>query len=217
MKRILLALITLTALTLTLSLSAEAYLIDTGAPIDPSGGGTIMGGTPGRMEAVQFSLAGAAHITSIQTAMTYGAYNNVFTAYLYGGMYKENGIGYIPDEANQFATGTFTLTTTGVSHWVGLTGLNLDLAAGTYWLAVQSNAPNNNSYSYFAGQVPNPTAYYADKALGIWIGHASGSQANLPLRLDGTSAVPEPSTYALLCISLGVVGYARKRMNRTAA
>ena len=28
------------------------------------------------------------------------------------------------------------------------------------------------------------------------------------------SAVPEPSTYALLCISLGVVGYARKRMVR---
>ncbi len=28
----------------------------------------------------------------------------------------------------------------------------------------------------------------------------------------GATAVPEPSTYALLCISLGVVGYARKRM-----
>ena len=26
------------------------------------------------------------------------------------------------------------------------------------------------------------------------------------------SAVPEPSTYALLCISLGVIGYARKKM-----
>ena len=39
--------------------------------------------------------------------------------------------------------------------------------------------------------------------------------------LDGVSltmqsppaAVPEPTTYALLCLSLGVVGYARKRMN----
>ena len=28
----------------------------------------------------------------------------------------------------------------------------------------------------------------------------------------GPAAVPEPSTYALLCISLGVVGYARKKM-----
>ena len=30
--------------------------------------------------------------------------------------------------------------------------------------------------------------------------------------LTATSAVPEPSTYALLCLSLGVVGFARKRM-----
>ena len=30
----------------------------------------------------------------------------------------------------------------------------------------------------------------------------------------GASAVPEPSTYALLCISLGVVGYARKKMGK---
>lgn len=29
-----------------------------------------------------------------------------------------------------------------------------------------------------------------------------------------TSAVPEPSTYALLCISLGVVGYARRKMGK---
>ena len=28
------------------------------------------------------------------------------------------------------------------------------------------------------------------------------------------NSVPEPSTYALLCISLGVVGYARKRMGK---
>ena len=28
------------------------------------------------------------------------------------------------------------------------------------------------------------------------------------------SAVPEPSTYALLCISLGVVGYARRKMGK---
>ena len=28
----------------------------------------------------------------------------------------------------------------------------------------------------------------------------------------GPAAVPEPSTYALLCIGLGVIGYARKKM-----
>jgi hypothetical protein len=30
----------------------------------------------------------------------------------------------------------------------------------------------------------------------------------------GAAAVPEPSTYALLCIGLGVVGYARRKMGK---
>jgi PEP-CTERM motif len=30
----------------------------------------------------------------------------------------------------------------------------------------------------------------------------------------GVGIVPEPSTYALLCISLGVVGFARKKMGK---
>jgi hypothetical protein len=33
----------------------------------------------------------------------------------------------------------------------------------------------------------------------------------------GSAAVPEPTTYALLCISLGVVGYARKKMGKREA
>ena len=32
------------------------------------------------------------------------------------------------------------------------------------------------------------------------------------MQIQHTSAVPEPSTYALLCISLGVVGYARRKL-----
>ena len=34
----------------------------------------------------------------------------------------------------------------------------------------------------------------------------------MSITASDTSAVPEPSTYALLCISLGVVGYARMKM-----
>jgi PEP-CTERM motif len=34
--------------------------------------------------------------------------------------------------------------------------------------------------------------------------------------INGQGVVPEPSTYALLCISLGVVGFARKKMTKTA-
>ena len=41
---------------------------------------------------------------------------------------------------------------------------------------------------------------------------ASSSEANINGIQLQALAVPEPSTYALLCISLGVVGYARKKM-----
>jgi hypothetical protein len=46
------------------------------------------------------------------------------------------------------------------------------------------------------------------------IGYGSVGEANINgMQLDAT-AVPEPSTYILLGIALGVVGYARKRMNK---
>jgi hypothetical protein len=52
------------------------------------------------------------------------------------------------------------------------------------------------------------TSNIGDYAFG-WDTNGTGNFGN-----PGTNAVPEPSTYALLCISLGVVGYARKRMNK---
>jgi hypothetical protein len=45
----------------------------------------------------------------------------------------------------------------------------------------------------------------------------AGAAYMMQINADGTTeTVPEPSTYALLVISLGVVGYARKRMNNKA-
>ena len=41
---------------------------------------------------------------------------------------------------------------------------------------------------------------------------ATGGGEAMQLTSFGPSAVPEPSTYALLCISLGVVGFARKKL-----
>jgi hypothetical protein len=47
---------------------------------------------------------------------------------------------------------------------------------------------------------------------GYWYNH--GNPYAMKLTVDNTpaSAVPEPSTYALLCISLGVVGFVRRKM-----
>ena len=41
---------------------------------------------------------------------------------------------------------------------------------------------------------------------------APNASNNFAMILNASTVVPEPSTYALLCLSLGVVAYARKRM-----
>lgn len=47
------------------------------------------------------------------------------------------------------------------------------------------------------------------------LGGTSNDSNYVQLTSFAPAAVPEPTTYALLCISLGVVGFARKRMNRS--
>ena len=46
---------------------------------------------------------------------------------------------------------------------------------------------------------------------GSWL---SSNNYMMKLETSPASAVPEPSTYALLCIGLAGVGYARKRMKK---
>ncbi len=61
-------------------------------------------------------------------------------------------------------------------------------------------------YSFDTG-----TGAYTD--LGIQVADHTGPT---PYTFTGAAVVvPEPSTYALLCVSLGVVGYARKRMGKS--
>jgi PEP-CTERM motif len=73
----------------------------------------------------------------------------------------------------------------------------------------------NGGYSVVASSVtygsnpPDPINPFASTG-SSW--HAN-DYSNI-IKLDVVNVVPEPSTYALLCISLGVVGYARKRMNK---
>ena len=47
---------------------------------------------------------------------------------------------------------------------------------------------------------------------GPWL--QSSNNYMMKLETGPATTVPEPSTYALLCISLGVMGYARKRMTK---
>jgi PEP-CTERM motif len=79
-----------------------------------------------------------------------------------------------------------------------------------------SGIATNPSLGY---RVPVITIGSSASTSGGWLNNnvELSSPAYHPLyalsqELTVPSAVPEPSTYALLCISLGVVGYARRKM-----
>ncbi len=94
------------------------------------------------------------------------------------------------------------------------------LPNSTYWLLAFAATDRN-----VANLVDSVTWGYTDSSSGSgpglsanWLVAApdptfyTSSPFIMQVNVTETTAVPEPSTYALLCLSLGVVGYARKRM-----
>ncbi len=105
----------------------------------------------------------------------------------------------------------FAITDLGADGTLGGTGINADniLFSNSYvdgndkWGFYQGSGitatGNTLRFSYISGPVAggDPTSgnFLDSAAFGVGVG-----------------VVPEPSTYALLCLSLGVVGYARRKM-----
>ncbi len=209
MKKSILSIITLLMLTLSLAVAAQASLLfDTGTPTTGPGVDLISPSFESVYQAGRFTLAQAATITAVQGHMwTYHGYNGIVNAVIYGD--KLVGNDYFPDGV-VYQTGSFSATPS--SSWQGASGLNWNFGAGTYWLAFQ---PEGNFFGGMYKNVPTPLSGYAVKYGQDWVA-ADGS---LGFRIEGNSGptpdpVPEPSTYALFCIGLGMFGYARKRMNK---
>ena len=208
MKVRILSLFTLVLLILSVATTALAdIIIDTGDPTGSSVG--LMNYTEfGLMFeslAGQFTLTEAYTITKVQ-----GYMNNNGSGSLDAVIYGDSVSGPVTSKF----TGNFTFSD-GNYGWQGLAGLNWTLPAGTYWLAFEPRTGFNGN---MLGGASNPLASYA-----FGTNYVSGDPityhtypVNTAVRIEGSipSAVPEPSTYALLCISLGVVGFARKKMGK---
>jgi PEP-CTERM motif len=106
-------------------------------------------------------------------------------------------------------------------------GLTLN-SATNYWVVLQATSGSFN-WSY-GNLIAYPVPYNDPKQYGSWYADPpysflnDDSFANLtdfsaPFQMDiyasNPPAVPEPSTYVLLGIALGTVGFARRRMNRS--
>lgn len=99
--------------------------------------------------------------------------------------------------------------TTSVTEGVAVSFLFSGNVVGTSGASAIYDAGSGIATGHFAyGLGPATTATQAIIYFDPVGGNATYGQ------LDNLNTVPEPSTYLLLCLSLGVVGYARRRMGR---
>ena len=99
--------------------------------------------------------------------------------------------------------------------WQGLHNLNWNLAAGGYWLVLDSQGYNWTPWQ----SIPNPLQLYAYKHSGTGGEWQVTSNPTFATRISGAiaSAVPEPATWAMMILGFGAIGGAmRKRGSQKA-
>ena len=207
----------LTALTLALAAAlpvvaqAQTTVFNTGTPVGPVVGNSI-GIDPQDWIAESFTLTQATTISSI---MAYVASSQpstdigqAYTIALYGS--RSSKAGLVPNYSGPASQLDAFSQTYEVDGWSGPSGLSLNLAAGSYFVAVEADAndgvlnlvvPNGVSTLPSAvAQYNGGNSYVADPAI-----------ASDAFGLRVTAAVPEPSSLALLLAGLGLTAVIVRR------
>jgi opacity protein-like surface antigen len=191
---------TLVAAALALALASggaqAANVVDTGTPTGP---GLTFDKT--QYFAGEFSLLGDSVINSIQGYFGTVA-GNVGISVL-------SNAGDLPGSV-LFSTNLTTVA--GSSSWNGVSGLNLSLAAGDYWVAF---APDFSAlYNEMPTGAPAPLAAYSQHGVsGGW--ESPNFNLGVGVRIDATvvaAPVPEPTSIAMYALGLaGLAVVARRR------
>ncbi|MEI6323016.1 MAG: hypothetical protein WCP60_07945 [bacterium] len=114
-------------------------IIDTGTP-DGSGYADLIGQYGGysyeRSEAGQFTLTQSYTITGVSGYMAnYAGWAGTVDAVIYGSTLQ--GSVPVPDINNKFWIGSFSADSPTTASWLGISGMDWNLGAGTYWLAFE--------------------------------------------------------------------------------
>ena len=122
-------------------------------------------------------------------------------------------VGILARSGNAPTASSWLYSTHLTDPWANtaLTPTGWTLAAGSYWLATKVDAG-------FAGQwqsgTDTPSAAWAVTSSGTWQAVDTGFTGAPATRITVTSAVPEPSSYALMALGALVIAGTRLRRNR---
>ncbi|MCU6452863.1 PEPxxWA-CTERM sorting domain-containing protein [Sphingomonas sp. A2-49] len=114
---------------------------------------------------------------------------------------------------------SFSLAAGAADNWYGVSNLDWNVTAGSYWL---SFAPDANISGNWRGGAPSPLAEYAQHTSSSFENRGANffDYLKVGLRVSGTvaaapSAVPEPATWAMMILGMGAVGFAMRRRQKT--
>ncbi|HEU19067.1 MAG TPA: PEP-CTERM sorting domain-containing protein [Deltaproteobacteria bacterium] len=175
-------------------------IVDTGT-LNPTGTGSAL--NSGQWLAGQFSLSQAYDITDI-----YGwIYPHDNTGTMTIALYGDSTIDDNPDTSIQYFSQKFIPGGSG-ADWYGLTGLNISLTAGTYWVSFEVRNDDTN-YGSMPKAFSDPLSVMAYFNGTTWVGY---DDIPIGIRMYGqTTSVPEPAT--ILFLGFGLIGLAGLRRN----
>lgn len=200
---------TLIALAAGLSaLAAQAAtLVDTGEPNLSLAASLSLDSADWAADQVSFNTT--VSIDSIKTYLVDDTPGETFTIALY------QNLGGLPD-VNTGALYTGQVTFNGTSGWQGLTGLNWQVGAGSYWIGFESRASDTMTYGSLPIPVSKPSAVTGSAFTPSIAGDyqiSNPAQYAVGLQITGStvSAVPEPGGIALLLAGLSFITWMVRR------